>query len=83
MAKDGKYCHGSNAEHRSSLSTKMNVTQPPLVLASSPLQKVARMVASEPRPAARTHIHYAPPPVQPVGLRISFRHRSPPSVVSL
>lgn len=83
IAKDGKYYDGSNPEHRSSLSTKMNVTQAPAVLGSSPLERVARIFASKPRPATRAQVHYTPLPVHTVDIRLSFSRRSPPAVVSL
>jgi hypothetical protein len=83
VAKDGQYYRGSNPAHESSLSTKMNVTQAPVALGSSPLQRVARIFARKPRPTTRMRIDAAPLRIQPVGLRVSFSHRSPPPVVSL
>lgn len=83
MAKDGQYYHGSNPEHLASLSTKMNVGQAPVVLGPSPAQRVGRILASKPRASTRTRIQHVPLPVQPVALRLSIRHRSPPALTAL
>ncbi|HTU33176.1 MAG TPA: hypothetical protein VMF66_05175 [Candidatus Acidoferrum sp.] len=82
IAKDGQCYRGSNPVHQYSLSTKMVDAQTPVVPGSSPLQAVARVVASKPRPTRRMRIDNVPLPAQPVGLQLSFSHRSPP-VVSL
>lgn len=82
MAKDGQYFHGSNPEHRASLSTKMNVAQAPVALSPSPSQRVGAILASKP-PVTRIRIRYTPLPVRPVALRLSIRHRSPPAVTVL
>lgn len=83
MAKDGQYYHGSNPEHLISLSTKMNVGQAPVVLGPSSSQRMGRILASKLRATTRVRIDYTPLPVQPVALRLSIRHRSPPVVVVL
>lgn len=80
LAKDGQCYHEPNLAHQSSLSTKMVDIQAPAVLGSSPLQAVAKIFAYKPRPTRRLRIDQEPLPVQPVGLRLSFSHRSPPPV---
>ncbi len=82
IAKDGQCYRRSNPTHQYSLSTKMVDAQTPVVLGSSPLQAVARIVASKRRPTRQLRINNVPLPAQPVGLQLSFSHRSPP-VVSL
>lgn len=83
VAKDGQYYHGSNSEHRVSLSTKMNVAQAPVALSPSSFQRVGTVFASKPPATTRIRIRYTPLPVQPVALRLSIRHRSPPAITVL
>jgi len=82
-AKDGKYYHGTNPAHQSSLSTKMNVTQSPITLGSTPLEKVARIIATKPRLVWRTRREPEQLVAESLGLRLSVRHRSPPAFFSL
>lgn len=83
IAKDGQYYRGGNFAHQSSLSTKMNVTSTPVVLGSAPSERVTRAAVEKPRPAARVRKESEAPPVEPVGLLLSVRHRSPPAFFSL
>lgn len=83
IAKDGQYYHRSSPSHQAFLSTKMNDTQAPVVVLSSPSQRMVGAIPAKPAPDYRTRIDSTPPLVQPVGLLLCFRHRSPPVVVSL
>ncbi len=77
-AKDGQYHRASNLEHQSSLATKMNVPQAPVILGSTELQKVARLMATKPRQAVRARLRAEPLPMESVGVTVSMQHRSPP-----
>lgn len=78
-AKDGLYHRASNLEHQSSLATKMNMPQAPVILGSAELQKVARLIASRPRPTFRARFKPEPPPTESVGVTVAMQHRSPPN----
>lgn len=77
-AKDGQYHRTSNIEHQSSLSTKMNVPPARAIVRSAELQKVARLIASKPRPTFRTRFKPEPLPTESVGVTVAMQHRSPP-----
>ncbi|MGA9885284.1 MAG: hypothetical protein WBQ34_16335 [Candidatus Acidiferrales bacterium] len=78
-AKDGQYHRASNLEHQSSLATKMNMPQAPVILGSAELQKVARLIASRPRPTFRARFKPEPSPTESVGVTVAMQHRSPPN----
>lgn len=77
-AKDGQYHRASNIEHQSSLSTKMNVPPARAIVGAAELQKVARIIASKPRPTFRARFKPEPLPTESVGITVAMQHRSPP-----
>jgi hypothetical protein len=81
-AKEGQYYPSTTAARHVSLSTKMNVTHAPVVFSRGPLENVARLVASKPRPAIGRRIKPDPLPMASVGLTVCLQHRSPPAVLS-
>jgi len=79
IAKDGQYHRASNIEHQSALSTKMNVPPARAIVGSAELQKVARLIASKPRPTFRARFKPEPLPTESVGVTVAMQHRSPPA----
>jgi hypothetical protein len=77
-AKDGQYHRFSSPERQSSLATKMNVPPVPVILGSAELQKVARLIASKPRPTFRARFKPEALPTESVGVTVAMQHRSPP-----
>jgi nitrogen fixation-related uncharacterized protein len=80
-AKDGQYYPKANPAHQVSVSTKMNVNSIPVVSSQTPLQKVAQVVVSKPRPSMHRPAEAEVPRSEPISVTVSLQHRSPPAVL--
>lgn len=82
MAKDGKYHpHQKSAQHVS-LSTKMDVVSPSIVLDRGPQQSVIHLIQSQPRVCFARILDFAAPRLESVGFAVSMQLRSPPQPIS-
>jgi len=82
VAKQGQYSSKADPIRNISISTKMDVTRVPAVLAKAPLQPLARIVLVEPPVQASRVEHVIVAPISRVAVAVSMRHRSPPAFLS-
>jgi hypothetical protein len=79
LAKNSWYLPQSNPGHYLNIASKMNVPHCSILLRQAPLRAIAKLLPApqviwRPREADRE------PPKPSIGLAVSLRHRSPPSL---
>lgn len=82
MAKDGKYYPNKKSAQHVSLSTKMDMVSPSIVLDRGPQQWVIDLVQSRPRVCLARIVDFAAPRIESVGVVVSMQLRSPPQLIS-
>ena len=82
LAKKGQYFPKTDPIRNISISTKMDVTRVPAILAKAPLQPVARIVLVQPPVQAGRVEQITVAPISRVAVAVSMQHRSPPALLS-
>jgi hypothetical protein len=77
-AKRGQYYPGSSPDRHVSISTKMNVSHAPVVVAGDQQRPDVRLAPPPPVIPATRFEHSEAPSVERIGVTVSMQHRSPP-----
>jgi len=79
LAKNSWYLPQSNPGHYLNIASKMNVPHGSIVLKQAPLRAIAKLLPA-PQVIWRARETDREPPKPSIGLTVSLRHRSPPSL---
>lgn len=82
LAKYTPYLPKTNPAHYVNPATKMKVAQAPALFDQTPLQAVATVVPPRPNYRPRRQDQPPDPPIQRIGLTVSYQHRSPPALLA-